>query len=123
MKYNNILLSGLSILLASPLATSSPISEEAEAAPLMKRNAWSVYLYSNSNCNTQGAQGGYSAFGSFGCTNIFSNSVDADTQGCIVTVYGNPGCSNPAHVYTSGDTCFGVLSPVGGALQSFKVDC
>ncbi|KAK1750481.1 hypothetical protein QBC47DRAFT_365364 [Echria macrotheca] len=126
MKLNNLFLSAISVLLASPLlAASSPVPEEEVAGvkPLAKRNAWTVYLFSNSNCNFGGTQGGYSDFGSFGCTNINSDSVEADTQGCTVVVFGQPNCQEAVHVFSGGDTCFGVLDPVGGALQSFRVDC
>jgi hypothetical protein len=125
MQLRSTLFSGLSLLLPSTLATPVPEPARGElgTAKLMPRQAWTVYLFSNSDCNFGGSQGGYSEFGSFGCTNIFSNSVEADTQGCTVTVYGQPGCNDPFHVYTGGDTCFGVVNPLGGSLQSFKVDC
>ena len=122
MKLLNLLTSSLSVLLMAPLSDASPVPE-AETQQLEKRNAWSVYLYAGGNCNTQTSQGGYSSFGDEPCTNIQSNSVDADTQGCTVILYADPGCVNPVHVFPQGDTCFSVVAPVPGAIQSFNVDC
>lgn len=104
------------------LASSSPVPD-ADGNTLVKRDAWSVYLFSGQDCNFATNQGGYSSFGSQPCTNIASNSVEADTQGCNVIVYQSPGCDGPVHTFPQGDTCFSVISPFGGALQSFSVSC
>lgn len=124
MKFLSLLASAF---LMAPLATATPVPDiAAEPDALTKRNAWSVYLYAEENCDTRYSQGGYSAFGSFGCTTISSDSVDADAQGCFVSLYQDPSCAEVVNVFDpNGDTCFSVTNPIPnfGAIQSFRVDC
>ena len=90
---------------------------------MTKRNAWSIYLFARNGCNFSNSQGGYSAFGSFGCTTIFSDSIDFDPQGCTAWIYSDPSCGQLVNIMSGSEQCFGVEAPVGGALQSFKVQC
>lgn len=120
MKLFNLLASAF---LMAPLSNASPVPDTAENNNLVKRNAWTVYLYNGQNCDTSTSQGGYSNFGSQPCTTIFSDSVEADTQGCDVILFADTGCSRPAYAFPQGDTCFSVQAPVPGALQSFLVSC
>jgi hypothetical protein len=112
----------VSACMLAPLTSAMAIPAEEEG--LVKRNAWSIYFYATAKCNSNQSQGGFSSFGSQPCTNIQSNSADFDPQGCIAILYSDVNCQSAVGILESSDVCFGPeFSPVGYALQSFKVNC
>ncbi len=115
MKLQNIIASAFLIV---PLSSCSPLQATND---LHKRQAWSVYLYSNFNCGASGTQGGYSDFGSHGCTAINSESVDGDPEGCSIQIFTDSGCRNLVHTFTGAESCFG--AGTGPSIQSFRVNC
>jgi hypothetical protein len=91
---------------------------------LVKRNAWSLYLFKENGCNNANSQGGYSDYGSKDCTVIFSDSVDFDPQGCTAIIYLDPFCNQAVMALQDTEQCFDVEdNPVEGALQGFTVSC
>jgi hypothetical protein len=119
MKFTGIIVSAL-----IPAAFASPIGTDSDndgLAKLDRRQAWSAYLYAADRCVN--SIGGFSNFGSRGCTQVSATSAEADPQGCRITFFTSPNCSTGGFAFDGPGCAEAGGSPGEIVIRSFLVSC